>query len=209
MRVDEAGQDSRLAQVDHLSSSRNPDLRLGPDVSDALAEHKHHLPRQHSAGIAVEQPADANRDRSRRRRALQHSALRSHAGPGTRESPGIGSLLARRRRRSLRVEEGRQQHRAKACSQYGLLVNHESSCVDLGELGMPARLFSLMPQSMGRIRRRAAQRERHAVVAGMVDGFQRYLAPGGSMAPSCAFSSARAPERMPSMPRLPSWHAYS
>jgi hypothetical protein len=85
--VDQAGQNRRLAEVDHLRSSRNPDLGLGPDLSDSVTRKNHHLFRQHPAGLAVEQASGTNRDRSRRRRALQDAAVRADARGGTRPAP--------------------------------------------------------------------------------------------------------------------------
>ena len=101
VRVDQAGQHRRLAQIDHLDARRNPDLSLRTDLGDALARSEHHLLRPHLAGYAVEQAAGADGQRPRRRRALQDAAVRSDAGSLTRESPGLWRTLTWRGWRSL------------------------------------------------------------------------------------------------------------
>ena len=66
VRVDEARQHGRLAEIDHRHAGRNPHLTFGADLRDALAGDEHDLLRQHAAADAVEQTAGANRDRTRR-----------------------------------------------------------------------------------------------------------------------------------------------
>ncbi len=72
---------------------------LGPDIGDSLAREKHHLLREHLAGLAVEQTAGANGDRARRRRALLDAAIGAHAGNGSGSAPGSGVGLRRSSRR--------------------------------------------------------------------------------------------------------------
>ena len=87
VRVDQAGQDGRLAEVDHLRSRRNLDLSFRPDFGDALARKKHHLFRQHLAGLAVEQAAGADGDHARSRRALIDAAVGADARGRSGASP--------------------------------------------------------------------------------------------------------------------------
>src|SRR5262249_19798246 len=57
MRIDEAGQDRRPAEVDHSNSRGNFELRLRSRVGDFVASNEHYLFGQHLAGFAVKQPA--------------------------------------------------------------------------------------------------------------------------------------------------------
>src|SRR6267143_6482885 len=99
VRIDQAGQNRGLAQVDHLSSGRYLDLSLRSDVSDSLALKKHNLPGQHLASLAVEQAAGADRYHSRSWRALNNAAVRSHTRCRARPTPGSGWRLNLRRKR--------------------------------------------------------------------------------------------------------------
>ena len=88
MRVDQAGQDRGLAQVNDSSSRRNLDLTLRSDIRDSLAQKKHNLVRQHLAVLAVKQAARADRDNFGRRRTFIGANVRwPHARPRTRPPP--------------------------------------------------------------------------------------------------------------------------
>src|SRR2546425_1476911 len=94
MRIDQAGQDCSLAQVNDSSSRRNLDLTLRSDISDSLAQKKDNLVRQHLAALAVKQPARTDRDNfGSRRTFIGANIRRPHAWPRAHPSPR--SLLAR------------------------------------------------------------------------------------------------------------------
>ena len=88
VRVDQAGQHGRLAQVDHLRARRNLDLGLRSDFGDPLTRKEHHLLRQHLAGLAVEHAAGADRDHARRwGTTLKDAAVGADARGRPRTSP--------------------------------------------------------------------------------------------------------------------------
>ena len=68
--IHQARQHTSLTQVDHLGACRNLDLVGWAHVADAFALYHDHLVRQHLSGLAVKQPAHANRDYLRRLRSL-------------------------------------------------------------------------------------------------------------------------------------------
>ncbi len=129
VRVDQAGQDRRLTQVDHLSSGRNLDLRLRPDVGDPLTEQEHHLLRQHLAADAVEQAAGTHRHRLRRREDIeglrpqgrrtaacrQNATVPGRAAEGASPAPAPAGAPRTRPRQSLHPSQR-------------FPANHTSSC---------------------------------------------------------------------------------
>src|SRR5262245_17573838 len=108
MRIDQAGQDRRMAEVDHSNSGRNFKLRLRSHVGDSVASKEHHLFGQHLAGLAIKQAAGAHGDDFRRRWALVIAATgRTQAGSWASPAPRL--LLPR----SLRNESGRHDQHAR------------------------------------------------------------------------------------------------
>jgi len=73
--VDQAGQNRRLVEIDHLRSCRNLDLSLRTNLGNSITRENYHLSGQHLAGLAIEQASGADRDHSHRRRALQDTAV--------------------------------------------------------------------------------------------------------------------------------------
>src|SRR6266436_6349447 len=55
MSINQAGQNSGLAEVDDPGSQRNFNLILGSDIEDPFALDDHHLPNRFFAGVAVKQ----------------------------------------------------------------------------------------------------------------------------------------------------------
>jgi hypothetical protein len=90
MGVDHSRQHRRLAEIDHPGAGGNLELRLRPDIGDALALQQHHLLRQHLAGLAVEQLAGADRHHLRRRHTFIGGAVGSVARRRARAAPRLG-----------------------------------------------------------------------------------------------------------------------
>ena len=103
MRVNQAGKDRRLRQVDHLGAGRYPDLAFRSDLRDAFALNQHDLAREQLPGVAVEQTAGTDRDHPRGWRTLDDAALGGDTGRRTRAAPGS------RRRLHLRPDGHRTE----------------------------------------------------------------------------------------------------
>jgi hypothetical protein len=122
MRVDQAGQHRRLAEVNHFSARGNLDFPLGSDLDDSLTGNKHYLFRQHLAGLAVKQAAGADSDRSSSRSAFIDAAVNSNARRWTRSAPrGRRRLDLRPKRRRTQEYTDRRYHYRFASHRASLL----------------------------------------------------------------------------------------
>jgi len=100
MRVNQAGQNRRLTEVNHARPSRDLDLTLGPYVHDSIALDEDELFAQHPAGLAVKQAAraDGHGFWSRRTfviadRGRAYARLRTHASASPLAALSEGSSL--------------------------------------------------------------------------------------------------------------------
>src|ERR1035438_9749291 len=105
VRVDQARQNGRIAEIDYSRAHRYLDLRLRTDLCDALTGQNDRLPDQQLASFAVEQTSCANRNYTCRGWALQDAAFRADAWDRPRPAPTGGMHL-----RPNRAQHDRCQH---------------------------------------------------------------------------------------------------
>src|SRR5262249_44855125 len=107
VRIDQTGQDRRIAEIDHANSSRNANLTIGTDIGDFVAIQQYDLLCEHLSGLAVEETTSPDGDRFGRRRTFVETEISRGARLRPDTAPRSLSLWF------LCPERGRYGHHAQ------------------------------------------------------------------------------------------------